>query len=280
MANLLTWHVEQLNARCAAMKKPLTQGHWLLAGSGFLTATALLLWATGGYHAGFRTVNNLAGLVSPTLLEILTFGGDTLTALAVTLLFARRYPQILWLMILGALIATGLVQLPKRQFSVERPAAVLSASSLVLIGPSHRMGSFPSGHTATAFVVAGTFACYAAPWIRGVLMATAGLIGASRVAVGVHWPVDVLAGGALGLLSVWLALLLAQRWQWGLRLLGHHLLVALLLGCALASLLRTVPYPAAAPLARLLTLVAIGLVMRDYLLRPMLAARAIRRRPT
>ena len=61
--------------------------------------------------------------------------------------------------------------------------------------------SFPSGHAADAFVVATVFSHYYG-WKWGVpLYAAAGLIAVSRVEKGKHWPSDVAAGAAIGLLA-------------------------------------------------------------------------------
>jgi undecaprenyl-diphosphatase len=57
--------------------------------------------------------------------------------------------------------------------------------------------SFPAGHAATAFAGATVLAYVARP-VAPVLFAAAALIGFSRVYVGDHYPSDVLAGAALG----------------------------------------------------------------------------------
>jgi undecaprenyl-diphosphatase len=60
-------------------------------------------------------------------------------------------------------------------------------------------GSFPSGHAATAFACATVLAW----WDRRLAVPAfvmAALIAWSRVYVGVHWPLDVLGGAALGVL--------------------------------------------------------------------------------
>jgi undecaprenyl-diphosphatase len=59
--------------------------------------------------------------------------------------------------------------------------------------------SFPSGHSATAFASATVIAA-AAPRLRVPLFLLAAGIAFSRVYVGVHWPLDVLAGAAYGVL--------------------------------------------------------------------------------
>lgn len=57
--------------------------------------------------------------------------------------------------------------------------------------------SFPSGHATVAFACA-TVIALAVPRLRRRLFALAALIAFSRVYVGVHYPLDVLAGAALG----------------------------------------------------------------------------------
>jgi undecaprenyl-diphosphatase len=79
--------------------------------------------------------------------------------------------------------------------------------------------SFPSGHAANSAIVYLTLATLLFPVVRGwrmrgfvltVAMLLVGLIGISRVYLGVHWPSDVLAGWAFG--SCW-----ALLW-WGIEL--------------------------------------------------------------
>ena len=57
--------------------------------------------------------------------------------------------------------------------------------------------SFPSGHATVSFACA-TILALAVPRLRVPLFALAALIAFSRVYVGVHFPLDVLAGAVLG----------------------------------------------------------------------------------
>lgn len=59
--------------------------------------------------------------------------------------------------------------------------------------------SFPSGHATVAFACA-TVLALAVPRLRWPLFALAAVIAFSRVYVGVHYPLDVVAGAALGVL--------------------------------------------------------------------------------
>ncbi len=65
--------------------------------------------------------------------------------------------------------------------------------------------SFPSGHTATAFALAMAIS-YLWPRLSPMLWIAAVAIGISRIAIGAHFPSDVLGGALTGVLSVSLIL--------------------------------------------------------------------------
>jgi undecaprenyl-diphosphatase len=64
--------------------------------------------------------------------------------------------------------------------------------------PALATHSFPSGHAATSFACAATLATFVSRRGRIVLYVLAAGIAYSRVYVGVHYPLDVLAGAAIG----------------------------------------------------------------------------------
>ncbi len=66
--------------------------------------------------------------------------------------------------------------------------------------------SFPSGHTSDAFALAFTLAYNTKKWyIITPAFAWAGLVGYSRMDLGVHYPSDVLGGVAVGFISAYTA---------------------------------------------------------------------------
>ena len=60
--------------------------------------------------------------------------------------------------------------------------------------------SFPSGHAARAFLIAVVGAALGPPWLGALLWIWAPLVALARVAMGVHYLSDILAGAALGVI--------------------------------------------------------------------------------
>ncbi|MEG0441462.1 MAG: phosphatase PAP2 family protein, partial [Oscillospiraceae bacterium] len=72
--------------------------------------------------------------------------------------------------------------------------------------------SFPSGHTCAAFAAAGVWMrTLPKTWAKWTALAAAVLMGFSRLYVGVHFPTDVLAGLAIGLICSQIVYYLGNR---------------------------------------------------------------------
>jgi lipid-A-disaccharide synthase len=78
------------------------------------------------------------------------------------------------------------------------PAMATVSPQLRVIEPVLKYRSFPSGHTAAAFAVATGLVFSFRGRRRWLWFAPAAFVGVSRVACGVHFPLDVLAGALLG----------------------------------------------------------------------------------
>lgn len=89
-----------------------------------------------------------------------------------------------------------------------RPKAVLDNDLLHFVqGVSvHTTNTFPSGHTATAFVLFFLICHFFSKRMEGVaaMLAIAVLVGISRVYLAQHFLVDVACGALLGTFSAWL----------------------------------------------------------------------------
>lgn len=223
-----------------------------------------LLLCLGGISLGqaneslFQALNAL-GPLSPTLWSMVTLLGDSLIVFALMLPVVVVRPDLAWALLLTALIATPLVHIPKDLLDVMRPAAVLAADEINVIGHTLRHGSFPSGHSATAFATAAVLSLGLRLKTTAILavVVVAGMIALSRSVVGAHWPQDLAAGAAIGWLSGILGLWLAAKWPWGAGRRGQWLMAALFTVCALALLPHDSGYPLAEPLQWTLAFVAI-----------------------
>jgi undecaprenyl-diphosphatase len=95
-------------------------------------------------------------------------------------------------------IATLLSQALKRSLTRARPDTAIAGFEALAANPDRF--SFPSGHTAAAFGVAVAFA--GEPHELGpVSLLFAVGVALSRVYLGAHYPLDVAAGGAIGVIA-------------------------------------------------------------------------------
>jgi membrane-associated phospholipid phosphatase len=195
--------------------------------------------------AAFLALNAESHILPDVLWANVTILGDTLVSLALLSLLAVRYPRVLAAGLLGGLLAGIVTHTIKPWLVMERPLAVLGEQAQVIGVHLHNF-SFPSGHTTAAFVLAGVSAL--ALQRKGatvLLFCMAALVGFSRIAVGAHWPADVLAGALIGSGSAWLGWQLAMRWQWSETRRGQRVLTAIFLVFSLLLFWSPTGYPQA-----------------------------------
>jgi undecaprenyl-diphosphatase len=107
--------------------------------------------------------------------------------------------RLLPLYALITLVALGLTSLItdelKRAFDRPRPPYGEDRVHALVEIPTN--ASFPSGHASTSFATAVALAVLVPKW-RWPALAVAALVGFSRIYLGVHYTLDVLAGALLG----------------------------------------------------------------------------------
>lgn len=123
-------------------------------------------------------------------------------------------PRALLATLCAGALAGVLSRSLKLSLQFPRPASVLDPTSFHIVGNPLTSLAMPSGHALTAFALA-TALYFSVPQAKRKyavwLFMVAALAGLARVAVGAHWPADVLAGMSVGLFSGMVGVSLAQR---------------------------------------------------------------------
>lgn len=210
--------------------KPQRWAAWCSAAAAVLAATAYFLVSHGGaaqlahapiQQALFLAANRCASALDPAVWATITLLGDTSVIVPMLALLLWRRPQAV-AALLASIPIGGLVSITIKQITVApRPAAVLDHAQFTLIGEALRANSFPSGHAITAFAVAAAMLAVFMPlqprrrdWLLASVSVLAALtVALSRIAVGAHWPLDLLAGASLGWLCGLAGAAVARRWQ-------------------------------------------------------------------
>jgi undecaprenyl-diphosphatase len=126
----------------------------------------------------------------------------------IPLLFYFIEPQIagsfFFCALLGFAIELPLYKVLKQRIKRDRPCVVISGV-YKRISPSDQF-SFPSGHTAAAFVIATSISHFL-PVLLVPVYFWALLVGISRIYLGVHYPTDILAGLVIGIFSAFAGIL-------------------------------------------------------------------------
>ena len=170
----------------------------LLSSLGVLRGGLLLLYPGWNQNLFIFINHHLSVPEAVPVWAVLTNLGDGFFLFPVTMVLFLRKPDqqkgVLIAMILLALSS----HLLKEWFGAPRPAAVLGHEELSVIGPLLKTDSFPSGHAATASLLAGLGVIYLRAGLSIFLFALMLLVDLSRIVVGAHWPVDVVCGIWLG----------------------------------------------------------------------------------
>jgi len=151
----------------------------------FIHARHRNLWITFARTVS-RTGDGLMQIFLPTLIWILDREHGAVLFVTTALAFAIERP-LYWVL--------------KNSLQRRRPPEAIPSFTSVIVA-SDRF-SFPSGHTAAAFLLASN-TCLHYGATSAPLFVWASAVGLSRVILGVHFPTDIIAGMVLGTSIAWL----------------------------------------------------------------------------
>jgi len=228
----------------------------------FLLLAALLLGA--GVHGYFIESYRSASVIPLSAWEAISTFGDERVLFALLLPFSLRYRKVVWPIILAALIGWLLAYGLKHLLHTPRPGQFFSVDPLLT--QSEHMGHFstPSNHAVMVFAFVGVWiTVLSRRWVVPLLL-FASTVAFSRVAIGAHWPVDVIAGALLGCIAAYLGICLSQVWRWG-ETQRNHLIIVTLIGISAMTLpFIDTSFPQSFWLRIVISVVALGAVVTVY----------------
>lgn len=225
----------------------------------FFACSLLILHVDTLNADAFRAVQRWTRLLPDVVWATFTICGTGIAA------FALLSPTLAWRPTWMA--ATFIAAVPagiysaglKHLLTFPRPAHVLDAGEMHVIGQRLLTHSFPSGHVVTAFTLAAVLVLASrrpaamALWVVPI----ASLIAVSRIAVGAHWPADLAAGAAGGWLSGTLGVAIASRWTAWNTLRGIRIMALAIIGIGVSLFTVNLGYPLVTPLQHAMGVVAL-----------------------
>jgi membrane-associated phospholipid phosphatase len=163
--------------------------------------------------SSFLLISKLTQALPDIIWAFLTYLGNGWGIFAIAFPLLLLAPRLLTAGIFAGAISAIVISVLKPFFNFPRPASILAEGSFHRIGELLLSKAFPSGHTLTAFAIAGALYFASAKSKRGPLLwlfILASLVGLSRIAVGAHWLTDVLAGAGVGLWCGMIGAMLSQ----------------------------------------------------------------------
>ncbi|MCB0462440.1 MAG: phosphatase PAP2 family protein [Flavobacteriaceae bacterium] len=171
--------------------------------------------------AMFLELNELLS-VYPNLAYNITYLGDCLVLFPFVFIFLFAAPKFWEVLLTSSLFTIITSALLKFIFAIPRPAALIDIDTFTIMGrPNIMHTSLPSGHSMTAFTVVTILLFAFMPQKKShkvlwsVILISIGLsIAFSRVAVGAHYPFDVVLGCTIGYIMAILGITINKNTNW------------------------------------------------------------------
>jgi membrane-associated phospholipid phosphatase len=201
--------------------------------------------ATGGNEDLFRAANTAASGWLPAFAWAgITHLGSTLGAFCLLAPALVRQPRWVAAALLATPFASFYTHAIKKLTDIPRPPSVLPPEAIHIVGSPLYSHSFPSGHTLAIFTLAGVvMLCGRRPLLAWLALPLAALVAFSRIAVGAHWPLDLLVGAAGGWASAAIGCAGSARWRFWENERNQRVLAALALVAAVAFGFEKLDHP-------------------------------------
>ncbi|MDQ6963031.1 MAG: phosphatase PAP2 family protein [Mariprofundaceae bacterium] len=170
---------------------------WIIGSTLVLLYAITVMWN----HEIFLWVNHTRSLIADQWIGVIGGLGDGLVVAVIMCVLMLANFRVGLAGVLAFLLSGLLAQILKRLFEAPRPPVVLD--DVIVLGDSLSRHSFPSGHSASLGAMAVIFLLFYGykRWEAWLAVALCAVGAYGRMYVGVHFPIDVLVGLSLGLLS-------------------------------------------------------------------------------
>ncbi|TPD69805.1 phosphatase PAP2 family protein [Flavobacterium microcysteis] len=187
----------------------------------------------------------------PSLQYNLTQFGDALVFLSFLSIFIVYAPKIWEALLSGSLVSLLFCSFLKKIFAIPRPPVVFDNESFTIVGKRlSGCTSLPSGHSITIFTILTVLLFsflpqrlkYKTLWCLAILIM--GLLFAfTRVGVGAHYPLDVIAGCILGYIFGLTGIFISRNykiWGWIGNKKYYPVFILLFLACCILLVCRII----------------------------------------
>lgn len=148
-------------------------------------------------------------LITPLLLTFF-IRNDRISSWARYALFNWSYYKEMLAVSLVSAFVSRFIFVAIIRFFYYHPRPFLALNNANLLIAKDMESSFPSGHASLYFALATGVYLYNKK-LGYIYLASAGLMGFARVFVGIHWPLDILAGAGLGIGTAFLVNFIKEK---------------------------------------------------------------------
>lgn len=228
-----------------------------------LSALLIVVWLAGNEPL-FILLNGALNILPENIWQFITTLADPWVAPLLTFVILFRQVDFVRALLICSVLAVIANYSLKHGFDLPRPNHVMPPEQYILIGPDVQSPSFPSGHTITIFAMMGVISFWNQVSLTSRLLFTlATFIALSRIAVGVHWPMDLIFGSLVGWLVAWFAVSINCRLESDMQPYLKMALYSVVLLGAIWAVVNKTPYPAAQWFSTAVALFAIAYSLRS-----------------